>query len=402
MLWEAQTGTVEATLEPLSGRVLDVTWSPDNTYLATTSTDQTVILWDAVTLQPAHSLDIVTTHIKNLSWSTSTGDLLLGMDGNEFGIWSAADGYQTFQLAGHQQPARDLSWSYDQQTLASLDDNGQVTLWDTATATSVDQLDMGVSQGDIAWSPTDDQLAISRDNDFDLWTTLPPQLLNYWDLNPLWVKSLTWSPDGTKIAAALEDRELQPFFVMFNGVEIVVWEAVTKAEILRLDSSPLYVNEMVMPTNHLSWSPDGTTIAATTQNGDLVLWAAADGAHLATFSELGANNRPFAWDPTGSFIAVGTWSNQVLIVDTLSGDFVKILDEFDFGVTGLDWSPNGTLLAVGDGNGAINIWEATTWTYSAVLEGHNEATTVLSWSPDNEVLASGSRDGTIIWWDFRP
>ena len=403
MLWDPQTGVVMANLQAHSGRIMDLAWAPDGSYLASAGTEKIVLLWDFATQQVGPALNIVTSHAKYLRWSLSTATLFMGLDRNEFGTWSPTEGYESSLIPNHFQPIRDLAWSHDQQTLSSLDNIGQVILWDTTTAVSVDQLDLTADQGDIAWSPTDNALAISRNTDFDIWNTTPPsQLLNYWDVAPLWVKSLTWSPDGSKIAAALEDRDLQPFFVKFNDVEIVVWDADTEVEILRLDPSPLYVNDTVMPTNHLVWSPDGTALAATSQNGDLILWDATDGAHLATFSEIGANNRLFAWDPTGSFIAVGTWSNQVLIVDTLSGDFAQILDGFEYGVAGLTWSANGTVLAVGNGNGGVHIWDATTWMNSTVLEGHADAITVLSWSPDSEILASGSRDGTIIWWDFRP
>lgn len=100
------------------------------------------------------------------------------------------------------------------------------------------------------------------------------------------VRSVAWSPDGTRLACAGGDGTLR------------VWEANTGAELHALSGHASWVRSV-------AWSPDGTRLASTGNDGEVVLWNAFEGQEIGRVV-VGQEAFSVDWSRTSGALAVGT------------------------------------------------------------------------------------------------
>ena len=193
----------------------------------------------------------------------------------------------------------------------------------------------------------------------------PRTLTTYPGLNL--VDCAVWSPDGTRILTTDD-----------NGVRM--WDATTGETTQTLTTTNW--------TNSAVWSPDGTRIL-TAGRGGVRMWDATTGETTQTLTT--DSTRSAVWSPDGTRILTAD-NKGAHIWDATTGETTQTLttDWTDSAV----WSPDGTRILTTDDNGA-RIWDATTgettqtlttgWTDSAV------------WSPDGTRILTADNKGARIW-----
>lgn len=200
------------------------------------------------------------------------------------------------------------------------------------------------------------------------------------------VNTIAWSPDGTKLASSGEE-----------GLAFV-WD-VTTAEVLSAAEN----SSVGVPRRGVIWDPNGQLIADFSVGGPLVsIWEAATGVIKAS---LGQNTGPditsLAWSPDGSRLAIGNGASEVQIWDVAqiaSGGLAEQLTTFpNLLVTAIEWSPDGSRIAIGGKNNVV-ILDASTGQQLEDYIGHTATVISIAWSPDNTRLASGSLDNTVRVW----
>ncbi len=152
--------------------------------------------------------------------------------------------------------------------------------------------------------------------------------------------------------------------------------------------------------NDVAFSPDGTTLAATDDDGVLKVWDPATG-QLAT-SQLGVgpvSGPSFSAD--GSLVAAA-WEEEGIarVVDrSRRGDIktLRVTSAFDTAL-----SPDGERLAVtSTAEGRVIVFDLSTGAFAFELTGHEGSVWAVSWSPDGRLIATASDDGTSKVWDGR-
>jgi WD40 repeat protein len=201
--------------------------------------------------------------------------------------------------------------------------------------------------------------------------------------------------------------------------------------------------------NDVAFSPDGSRLASTGDDGKLNVWDASTGRLISSLSGDGS-----AWGPSfsadGSLVAAAWFGDDAPVrtldlstdrvvstirvddaIDTalspdgkhvavaqvwLVGEVGAVFDvntgEEAFALAGpnccahpssrgVSWSPDGRLIAAGS-EGTARVWDAETGTVRYTLLGHSGFVLSVAWSPDSSRLVTGGSDGTAKVWEIGP
>jgi len=203
------------------------------------------------------------------------------------------------------------------------------------------------------------------------------------------IKRISWSPDGSTLAFAFEDKDEDKL----NAKNLRILEKQNWG--LR--------NALAHSSGHyicVAWSPDSEKLAAATDTGLISIWNAQSGELLKTYqSTSNSAIATLAWSIDGIILAAGTERATIELWDTTSDQQPTILEHHTGWVDSLMWSPDGTLLASSSEDKTIKIWNRESATVTYTLIGHTDAVRYVAWSPDGHLLASSAEDKTIRIWE---
>jgi len=231
----------------------------------------------------------------------------------------------------------------------------------------------------VVYSPTADRLAVATK--MGVWIYRLDDLDNGRLLAHTYdVNSVSWSPDGSQLASSSDDSIVR------------IWDVASGVEVSSLE----HVGRTVRSVN---WSPDGSQLASATvdfqrEGGDVYIWDVATGEVVRKFNGYTWSFTSVSWSPDGTQVASGTDDGWVYIWNVLSGEEV-ITPQNNWYVNSVSWSPDGSQVASGSGE-AIWIWDAAS---GAAVGRLNLSVNSVSWSPDGSQVASGSDDSTVRIWD---
>ncbi|KAI0169135.1 hypothetical protein GGR52DRAFT_509172 [Hypoxylon sp. FL1284] len=258
------------------------------------------------------------------------------------------------------------------------------------------------------------------------WLATPPVIELSSDLSsclhvlkhPDWVRSCVFSPDGTLVASASDDRQVRLWDVQTGKLQHV------------FEAFDGYATDLAISRT----GPKGRAVIAAIESEVIKVWELPTGRLLKKLPEVRGTDedttsedsldfsyvRSVALSPTGDRLAAALRRN-VVIWET--HNFTRISmwvgnEDAAEDVRCVRFSPDGKLLASSAGPD-ITVWECETGKRlhklpdravvaqddktleSRIAGGHKEDIDGLAFSPDSKFLASGSDDATARVWNLQ-
>ena len=251
---------------------------------------------------------------------------------------------------GHQENIGRIAWSPCGRFIASPS-NKSIRIWDAKNGRCLEVLETPADNCYcVAWSPQSDILASGG------------EITTLWDTRNL--KDESEDQNGkTRSVLALP------------GPEEKIWD--------------------------IAWSPDGRTLATSSQSATVRFWKRGKWAESrATFSDFKeASLNSLAWADDSKTIAIGSGRGPIFFVDSQSGGTLGTLEGRAEHVGSLAWGNDENLIVASSWSNTIHCWDVNSKTETNILEGHTAAVGSIVFSHDGRVLISQAKDGVTVFWN---
>lgn len=296
-----------------------------------------------------------------------------GEDGKVI-VWDPATAQPVEVLSGHAGPVHGVAFSADSKTLYSSSLDGVVLGWDLGGKRRFGEpftVGPGLPHPGIGnpAAPSTPPLALSPDGS-RFAARIGTTTIGVFSARTL-REQTSFDAHAFITAAAWSPRKAELAVGGYSGT-VSLWSVAGRPRLehslggLPSPGPPLHAVQA------LSFSPDGTLVAAADEEenpespggitGRLAIWRTANGGLVHPPRRLHQAGDSIAFAPDGTELAVGLDHGHVLIVDPRTGRMLRSITTFGAPdtspVTSLAFAPNGTL-ATGSWGGIVQLWNPT-------------------------------------------
>lgn len=327
-------------------------------------------------------------HAIDLAWSADGKHLAVAAVSGPVVVFDAATGRPAHTLTGHGFGTTAVAFHPAEPVLATCGQDGKVRLWDTLLGQERAAFDGGAAWVErLAWStgnrgtpspdPPGSVLATAAGKKVRLWEFATGRQLREYAGHGGTVADLAWRPGTTLLAVAAYGA-------------VAVYDPAA--------AEPVRRYEWKGSALKLAWAPSGAMLAHGNQDASVHFWY-ADGGQELHMSGYPSKVRELSWDFTGRFLATGG-GDAVCVWDCggkgPEGTQPKMLTGHDGPLTAVAWQRRGFLLASGDAAGRVVLWQPANRTPligGATFE--DTEVSAVAWAPDDKLLAVGSGAGAV-------
>jgi WD40 repeat protein/basic membrane lipoprotein Med (substrate-binding protein (PBP1-ABC) superfamily) len=409
-LWETDSGTLRATILAHRAPVNSVAFSPDGQWIATAGGDRTAKIWNAATGSELLVLRGHTDFVSRVDFSPDGTRLATSGGDGTARIWDTLTGQELLSLKGHTAPVTGVAFDpicpAQEQTLtescgarlATASWDGTAKIWNISLNREL--LTLSTRDAPVrAFSADGRRLAAGyMDGAVRMWdisgplgqalgkneaiSEAPDELLKG-SAGEAPIHAITFSPDGTLLAAASEDGTTK------------VWGLKEGAELFTLQGHTASVETM-------AFSKDGTHLVTAGLDYTVKVWdlRQPDGG-AAPIQSISLANWCFAvaFSPDGNYVATGTNDGIAKVWDITAGKEVLSLRGHSGPIWGISFNADGTRLATASDDSTVIIWDVVKGKEWLRLGGHTGPVNALAYNVDGSRLATASQDGTVKLWD---
>lgn len=383
-LWDVAAGRELRVFDRQSGRA--AAFSPDSKMVASAYKDGTIRLWDVASGKEMRRLTGKRGEMTSLALSPDGLRIVAAYFGEMFAtLWDAQTGREIARLEGSSRTARVVAFSRDGRMIARGSDDNSVKLWDAATGRSLRVIGEHVRDvNSVVFSPDGTLLATTGniyDEEIMVWEVATGRRIMTLIAPPgRGVTSITFSPDGKRLLSTEEPET------------VAVWNAETGVLIKRFVA---HAN----PSWTVAFSPDGKLFASADFQGEIKFWAAATYELVKTLSGHSEHVRSIKVSPDGKLVAAASYDNTIKLWDVAAGRELMALSGHRSGVQDVAFSPDGKTIASVSIDQTVRLWEAASGKELRRLVGHTNTLQCVAFSPDGRTVASAGDDDSVRLWD---
>jgi serine/threonine protein kinase/WD40 repeat protein len=338
-LWDAALGQNRGVLQGNKGPIVLLRFSPDGSTLASVEAEGVLRLWDPQTGAAKAVLNIGPAYVGGLAFTDEGKNLVAACADGRVRRWSLK-GAKPEQLPDVMYQTKGgitrLGLTADGSLLVSHGKDGLIRVWDSATGKELVTME-GKAFGMIL------------------------------------------SPNGHTVALVQEARAP---LIGFLSHEVTVWNLKTGKRLHTLPFSRVGLFGTMIDSTRVVYSPDGQSLAAGSNNGDLRILNLRTGQGPDRFAAV-----------SGSDIQWSNTANSFTVTQRLfePGSATGILC--------LAFSADGLTLATGGGklgqSGEVRFWDGVTGQFRGAISLAGIDVTHLVFSPNGRSLAAVDRDGAV-------
>jgi WD40 repeat protein len=291
-------------------------FSPDGKTLATGGADKIVRLWNLSTGEGRLEIHGHTSEVRHAFFASNGKTLITSGLREDLLVFDVVEGVGKPLDSRNLRRSGALALSSDGTTLATVDPENVMSLWDVTT-----------------WR---ERLA---------FRTAPPDgVVKGPGASAVEVNGLSFSTSGKLLAGSVK--------VLGSPSEgrAVVWDAETGSI---LSTS---VNRG-QAAGGVAFAPDGRTIAFSSFDGTITLWDSEAQAVRATLTSLWTYVEPIAISPDGALLAAGHSNGIISLWDLGTGEPRAIFRGHSSEVHGVAFSTDGRMLATASSDSQVKIWD---------------------------------------------
>lgn len=342
-IFDCDTGTPLHTLKGHTSWVLVVSWSPDDTTIATGSMDNSVRLWDPISGEAVGSpLKGHSKWVTSLAWEPyhlqAPGRPRLASASKDatVRIWDVVSRRIELVLSGHKGSVSCVRWGGIGKIYTSSHDK-TVKIWNANDGTLAQTLSSHAHWVNHLALSTDFVLRTAyHDHNSSVPTTSEAKLS----------KALT----RFQKAATINNSIVERLVTASDDFTIYLWTPSTSAKpVSRLLGHQKQVN-------HVTFSPDGVLIASSGWDNHIKLWNARDGAFLFTLRGHVGPVYMSCFSPDSRLVVSGSKDTTLKVWDVRTGKLKGDLPGHQDEVYAVDWSPDGGKVGSGGKDKAVRIW----------------------------------------------
>ncbi|MBI4781429.1 MAG: hypothetical protein HY785_08885 [Oscillatoriophycideae cyanobacterium NC_groundwater_1537_Pr4_S-0.65um_50_18] len=369
--------------------ISEITFSPDDRYIASSSFDQTVKIWNIETGQCWKTLQGHSEKLMAVAFSPNGRQLASGGDDHAVKLWDFGSGQCLKTFKGYTDAIISTTLNEEGQLLASVHEDKTIRLWDLRSGQLIKTL---LAHSDLIWavafSPDGDLLAsTSADRTVKLWNWKTEQCITC-SGHKNWVWSVDFHPQGNYFATGNYDETIKIWDTQTGTCLRTLSEHTSAVLCVRFSSNGKYLVSSSFDQTLRLWDVE-------TWNCIRVLKGHSDRIWQAAFSTNGQTLVSCSHDET-----VKLW-------DIPTGKCIKTLTGHKGAVATVCFRPNSQTFVSGGFDGSIKIWDAYTGESLQTLQGHSGGVLSVLWrsvvtddiTHSTPQIISSSLDGTIKVWN---
>ncbi|MDZ4769942.1 MAG: WD40 repeat domain-containing protein [Chloroflexota bacterium] len=293
-VFDAQAGSVSATLPGHAMGTNALDWHPDSTRLASIGQDGKAIVWDAKMGERLHVLQVGASWGERALWSAK-GDLLATAAGKIVRLWNG-QGEQVREFTDHASTVTDMAWKPGTDQLA-VGAYGGAVIWKADSEQAVRRLTWQGSTLRLCWSRDGSVLtAGQQDSSIIFWDARKPE------------PSMMWGY-ATKVRELAWDR-FSKYLATGGSETIVIWKFGGKGP---EGTKPIQLVGHEDLLTALAFQHKGSVLASSAQDGTVLAWLPGKRDDpLGGLRGLGSVSH-VVWSPDDRFLAIGDDQGAVVV-----------------------------------------------------------------------------------------